>query len=123
MEQLGYPDTKPFFSDKLGYILKHPDYYLIGYTDEGQLLGFIILHVIFELGLEGNTALIAYLVVDETHRSKGIGERLEKEAILLAKRRDCVRMQLHCSEHRIKAHKFYERIGYTKYPEYFSKAI
>jgi GNAT superfamily N-acetyltransferase len=98
---------------------------LLVYDDEvkKQLLGLASLMIIQELGLESNTALITYLVVDAESRSTGIGKQLENACNDIALERNCCRIQLHCSSTRLRAHTFYESLGYKEYPKYFLKVV
>ena len=53
------------------------------------------------------------LVVDEKQRGKGIGKMLMGEAIRLAQKEHCTRVDLNCWEFNENAIKFYEKIGMT----------
>jgi GNAT superfamily N-acetyltransferase len=121
----GYNGSEKFLGSKLHGLLNHPDYYLLVYDDEvkKQLLGLASLTIIQELGLERNTALITYLVVAEESRGTGIGKQLENACHDIALQRNCCRIQLHCSSTRLRAHQFYESLGYKEYPKFYLKAI
>lgn len=124
LDQLGgYDDTDTFMGSKLQSVIEHPDHYLLVDDNNGALDGLAALFILPELGLEGNTALITYLVVKASSRSQGIGEKLEQECYSIAKERNCCRIQLHCSARRLMAHKFYEKLGYIESPKYYSKKI
>jgi GNAT superfamily N-acetyltransferase len=119
----GYDDTNTFMAHKLQSLIEHPDHYLFVDENNDVLDGLASVLIIPELGLNRNTALITYLVVSTSSRSKGIGKKLEQECYRLAKEKNCARIQLHCSATRIRAHKFYESLGYEESPKYFSKLI
>src|SRR5690349_9711396 len=119
----GYDDTEAFMAEKLRAILDRPDHYLLVDENHETLQGLAALVIVNELGLNGNTALITYIVVQANCRSTGIGEKLEQECCRIAKERNCIRIQLHCAATRTKAHKFYEKQGYNESPKYFSKGI
>ncbi len=119
----GYDDTHTYLPNKLQDIIDHPDHYLYVYENNEILEGLVSLFIVPELGLNGNTALITYLIVTTNSRSTGIGKILEEQCCIVAKERNCARIQLHCAANRIRAHKFYQDINYTESPKYFSKKI
>ncbi len=51
------------------------------------------------------------LGVDERYRGKGIGKRLMEEALMIAKKKDCKRIELNCWNFNEKAIKFYKKFG------------
>ncbi|MEB4783996.1 GNAT family N-acetyltransferase [Paenibacillus polymyxa] len=123
LTQLCYPDTEFFIKDNMERLLIHPDEELMVYEDEGCIVACISIHFIPQLGIRRDTALISYLVVDSTIRSKGIGKKLEEFATASARKRGCESIQVHCHSRRIDAHRFYERQGYKEAPKYFSKRL
>lgn len=123
LDQLGYPGTESFIKDNIARLLKHPDEELMVYEDEGEIAACISLHYLPQLALEGDIAVISYLVVDSTTRSKGIGRAIEEFAAESAKKRNCDRIQVHCHSRRTDAHRFYKRQGYDEAPKYFSKRL
>lgn len=122
--ELGYPASDDFIGRRLQQQLSHEDAcLLVAEGDEGQLLGFISLHFIVQLALEGDFCRISYLCVDSTVRSQGIGERLVQAAEQHARARGCDRMELHCDVRREAAHRFYARLGYADAPKYFRRML
>lgn len=89
----------------------------------GYVVGFVAVHYLPQLGVDGDLALISYLVVDQDMQGKGIGKDLELEVTDRAKRRFCNRIELHCSVGREAAHGFYKEMGYVEYPTYFCKRL
>ncbi len=100
----------------------HPDHVILIYEDI-TVQGFISMHILPEIGLKEDTAIITYLVVNNEARSKGIGRELEKACVEIAKEKGCCRIQLHCSIKRTRAHVFYEALDYRESPKYYSKNI
>ncbi len=124
LEELGgYENTKEFLAGRVGYIMHHPDHYLLVYEESGGLVGLASLHIIPELALASDTAILRYLVVSKRSRGQGIGQQLEERCCEIAKRRACGRIQLHCAERRTEAHLFYERLGYQEWPKWFVKEL
>ncbi|MBB5439465.1 GNAT superfamily N-acetyltransferase [Pedobacter sp. AK017] len=123
LEQLDYPTAGTFVADKLAKMLSHTDHELLVYELNNKVVAFISIHFIPQIALAGDFAMISYFAVDATVRSKGIGKTMEAYAEVLARSRNCDRMQLHSSARRVAAHKFYERQGYQESPKYFSKKL
>ncbi|WZB65004.1 GNAT family N-acetyltransferase [Achromobacter xylosoxidans] len=50
------------------------------------------------------------------------GRALEEAAEALARARGCDRIEVHCHERRVDAHRFYHRQGYAESPKYLMKS-
>ena len=59
-------------------------------------------------------AVVENVVVDENARSSGIGQHLMEAAGDLARHRGCYKMALTSNIARPRAHRFYERLGWTR---------
>ena len=123
LTQLGYPGTEKFIREKILELTGHPDGDLAVAVEEGEVLGFIALHFIPQLGLAGSFARISYLCVDDGARGRGVGGRLETYCEQRARERGCDRIELHCHSRREQAHKFYRRQGYEESPLYLMKKL
>jgi ribosomal protein S18 acetylase RimI-like enzyme len=79
--------------------------------EAGSIAG--VLHVFERPALDkGGEAVIQALVVDETLRSRGVGEALMREAEAWASGRGLGATSLYTHVSRDRARAFYERIGY-----------
>lgn len=124
LEQLGYPDTGEFISQKINILLNDPDEYLmVAENSEGNVVAFISIHIIPQIALKGDFARISYFSVDEKSRSSGIGKQMEVYCEKIARERNCDRIELHCNFTRKDAHRFYDRQGYTESPKYLMKKL
>jgi GNAT superfamily N-acetyltransferase len=123
LTQLGYPDTEEFIGAKIVELTSHPEGDLAVAVEGEEVLGFISIHFIPQLGLAGSFARISYMCVDESARGRGIGGRLEAYCEYLARQRGCDRIEVHCHRRRERAHKFYEWQGYEESPKYLMKKL
>jgi N-acetylglutamate synthase-like GNAT family acetyltransferase len=121
LTQLGYAGTELFLAKKMKLISENPNSELFVYEKEQKVIGVISIDFILQLALKGDFARISYLSVDTVERSKGIGKELEELCVRLAKERNCERIEVHCTERRVDAHRFYIRQGYYESPKYFVK--
>lgn len=88
-----------------------------------EVVGFISVHYLPQLGFDGELAIITYLSVDETARDQRIGMALEQYVTKQAHQRKCDRIQVHCLDWRTPEHQFYMQQGYQEYPKYFTKRL
>jgi GNAT superfamily N-acetyltransferase len=123
LDQLEYPGTEKFLESRIEQLVNDPDDALLVYEESGKLLGFISLHFIPQIALEGDFARISYFLVDQSARSKGIGQEMEEYCTRLARERRCDRMEVHCHTRRVQAHQFYFRQGYEESPKYLLKKL
>lgn len=123
LESLGYQTTMSLLVDQLETQFGNGDHQVIVYELQKEVVGFVAVHFVRQLGVKADLALISYLAVDPEHRRKGIGRALEEYATKLAWNRRCDRIQLHCAEWRADARRFYKKQGYQDHPDYFSKQV
>ena len=129
LTQLEYPGTAGFIRAKLERLLNDPAEMLLVWAEppapaeSSTILGFLSLHFIPQIALQGDFARISYFAVDNEARSHGIGRQLEETATRLATERGCVLMEVHCHTRRTRAHEFYARQGWTESPKYLIKKL
>jgi GNAT superfamily N-acetyltransferase len=66
-------------------------------------------HFIPQVALRGDFCRVSYLCVAENAPGKGIGVALQNEAVALARRRACDRLDVHCQVGREAAQRFNDR--------------
>jgi GNAT superfamily N-acetyltransferase len=123
LTDLGYLGTEPFIKTKMAQLREHPDARVFVAVKGHQILGFISLHFIPQLALEGDFCRISYFCVRESSRNQGVGAALEKKAEYEARARGCDRIEVHCHSRRELAHKFYFRQRYVESPKYLMKLL
>ena len=68
---------------------------------DGQIIGSVVLVIVPNVGRHGRPyAILENIVVDEGHRSGGVGETMVRHAIALAERADCYKVALTSRMHR-----------------------
>jgi GNAT superfamily N-acetyltransferase len=82
---------------------------------EGEVVGTLQLIYLPSLSYQGRTrAQVESVRVLERLRGHGIGAQMMEWAIERARQRGCHLMQLTSHKSRVDAHRFYERLGFTK---------
>ena len=111
-EQLGYPATEAEIRTRLTTLSAREDHAFYVAEADGEVAGWIGVRT--DLSLEGGGyAEIVGLVVDERRRGKGLGEDLVHAAEAWARGRGATKLRVRSNVIRERAHKFYERLGYT----------
>ena len=81
---------------------------------DGNVCGYVLLYKIFNPIRERYFYYVNYVCVDEKYRGEGIAYMMMEYAYELAKKDDCMYLELTCSYHRVAAHRLYESLGYIK---------
>ena len=102
--------------------LMQSGYRLVSANIDDEVVGVMGYRFLEDLA-RGRTLYVDDLVVDEGHRSQGIGESLMKVAELEAERRNCETLRLCSNLSREPAHRFYEGIGMEKSSYTFVKKL
>jgi GNAT superfamily N-acetyltransferase len=92
-----------------------PNQELIVAELDGEVVGTLQLTTLPSLSYQGRMrAQVESVRVLEQFRGRGIGAQMMEWAIERARQRGCHLMQLTSHQSRIDAHRFYERLGFTK---------
>jgi PhnO protein len=86
--------------------------YIVAELD-GDVVGFVSLHMQQLLHQTGRVAEIHELFVESTVRGKGIGKGLIEFAKQIADENNCKTFEVACNLKRKESHAFYEREGFT----------
>jgi GNAT superfamily N-acetyltransferase len=112
-DTLGYPVGEEL-AGRLERLLARTDQLvLVAEGGAGTVVGW--LHGAEQELLEsGRRCEILGLVVDEAHRSRGVGRRLVEQVEAWAAARGLERMAVRSNVARVDSHPFYERLGYER---------
>lgn len=95
---------------------------LVAEAEQG-VCGVIVVNFISPVHENGLWALISALVIDESARGTGIGQKLLLAAEQHALEKGCTQIELSSSERRVRAHHFYENNGYKEVRKRFVKLL
>lgn len=113
-ENLSTPLSKNYL-DAFREVEADPNNELIVAELDGKVIGTLQLVITPSLSYQGGKRSIVESVrVDSSLRGKGIGGEMMLWAIERAKQRGCVSMHLTSHNDRIDAHRFYEKLGFSK---------
>jgi GNAT superfamily N-acetyltransferase len=112
--QLGYPVDPEALRERLaGVLTRTTDEVLVAVDEHDRPIAWV--HVSLLATLEASDlAAINGLVVDEGHRSSGIGALLVEAAERWARDRGATAILVRSRSTRVRAHRFYERVGYVE---------
>jgi predicted N-acetyltransferase YhbS len=112
--QLGYPSNADEMSRRLDELARHPRAAALVAVDEADVpIGWIQVDCTPSLAVS-DTAHIGGLVVDEAHRSGGIGQALLEAGEAWAREQGARTMTVASRIVRKGAHRFYQREGYEQ---------
>jgi GNAT superfamily N-acetyltransferase len=117
LAELGRPEVTPTSEDAVRSIyLRHiaePGSAALIAEREGRAIGFIALHIRERLSQSRPEAWVPDLIVTATEHGRGAAQALVTRAIEIAREHGCYRLALESHYHRQRAHRFYEREGFT----------
>ena len=106
---LSQEDTQPVFAE----IISMPVYELLVAEDDSLVVGTMVLLIVPNLSHGALPwAIVENMVVDGTHRRRGIGRLLMEYGIDHARQSGCYKVQLLSNIKRHEAHQFYEALGF-----------
>lgn len=83
-------------------------------TDHARTVGMLNLLYVVSTALGGRVAILEDMVVTRTGRSQGAGTQLLGKAIETCRADGCLRITLLTDADNSRAHRFYERAGFTR---------
>ena len=113
-EALGYSFSLEETASQLAKLSQESHHYLLGFEDEAshQLLGYVHAEVYESLYSKPGFNILALAVLPQT-QGQGIGKTLLQGLEQETKRRGYEFIRLNSADHRLGAHAFYEKVGYT----------
>ena len=113
-EALGYSFSFEETSSQLDKLSQDSHHYLLGFEEptNHDLLGYVHAEVYESLYSKPGFNILALAVLPQT-QSKGIGKTLLEGLEQEAEKRGYKFIRLNSADHRIGAHTFYEKVGYT----------
>ena len=113
-EALGYDFSPEETASQLAKLSQDPHHFLLGFEEPSShdLLGYVHAEVYESLYSNAGFNILALAVVPQM-QGKGIGKILLHGLEQEAKRRGYEFIRLNSADHRLVAHAFYERVGYT----------
>lgn len=79
---------------------------------DGEVLGFVAVHVLPRFEHNDRIARVLALVVDPAERGRGLGHTLMGEADRVARDAGCTFIEVTAGHHRPEARRLYESLGY-----------
>lgn len=89
----------------------------------GNLVGLGSISIRDRLLDEGKIAAVDELVVDESVRGRRIGTQLMHFLTDFATQNGCRAMELEAANHRAEAHQFYEKLGFQRRAQLFTRPL
>ena len=113
-EALGYAFSPKETASQLAKLSQDSHHFLLGYEDDTshELLGYVHAEVYESLYSKAGFNILG-LAVSPQAQGQGIGKSLLQGLDQEAKRRGYGFIRLNSADHRLGAHAFYEKVGYT----------
>ena len=113
-EALGYSFNLEDTASQLANLSQDSHHYLLGFEDSSShdLLGYVHAEVYESLYSKPGFNILALAVLPQS-QGKGIGKTLLQGLEQEAEKRGYKFIRLNSADHRIGAHAFYEKVGYT----------
>ena len=113
-EALGYSFNLENTASQLAKLSQDSHHYLLGFEDSSShdLLGYVHAEVYESLYSKPGFNILALAVLPQM-QGKGIGKTLLQGLEQEAKDREYQFIRLNSADHRLGAHAFYEKVGYT----------
>ena len=113
-EALGYAFSPEETASQLAKLSQDSHHYLLGFEDSTShdLLGYVHAEVYESLYSKPGFNILALAVLPQI-QGQGIGKTLLQGLELEAKKRGYNFIRLNSADHRLGAHAFYEKVGYT----------
>lgn len=112
-QEAEFTPDRPAQERGLAAILAHPAAgHILVARQAGRAVGMVSLQYLVSTALGGRVAMLEDLVVDPAARDAGLGSRLLREALALARAQGCRRVTLLTDGDNLAAQRFYQRHGF-----------
>jgi predicted N-acetyltransferase YhbS len=114
LAELGYPSSEAEVQDRLCRSLHNRTSCFFVAQSASEIVGLISAELVPYFPNGSTISRITTLVVSSGHRSQGIGEKLLATVADFAREHHCSGIEITSAEHRLDAHRFYQRVGFSR---------
>jgi ribosomal protein S18 acetylase RimI-like enzyme len=111
--ELGYPATAADVIDRVQRALHSQTSFLLLAQSGEDVIGLISAELVPYFPNGTVVCRVTALVVAAQHRGRGLGEKLMAHVTDFAREHGCAGIELTSAHHRVDAHRFYERLGFS----------
>jgi predicted N-acetyltransferase YhbS len=123
LAELGYPSKEADVRDRLRRSLHRQSscFLLAQFADE--VIGLVSAELVPYFPTGSTICRVTALVVSTHHRGRRVGEKLVAGAVDFARQHHCSGIEITSAEHRLDAHRFYQRLGFSRTSSKFFQAL
>ena len=123
LAELGYPSKDGDVRDRLGRSLHSDTSRVLLAQSASKVIGLVSAELVPYFPNGSTICRVTGLVVSTRHRGRGIGEKLLTGVADFARERHCSGIEITSAEHRLDAHRFYQRLGFSRTSFRFFQAL
>ena len=123
LAELGYPSNEADIRNRLRHRLHSQTSCFLLAQSASEVIGFVSAELVPYFPNGSTICRVTALIVSINHRGRRVGERLLSGAADFAREHHCSGIEITSAEHRIEAHRFYQRVGFTRTSFRFFQAL
>ena len=123
LAELGYPSKEADVRHRLGRSLRSDTSCFLLAQSASEVIGLVSAELIPYFPTGSTICRVTSLVVSTPHRGRGVGEKLLAGAADFAREHHCSGIEITSAEHRLDAHRFYQRLGFSRTSFRFFQAL
>jgi predicted N-acetyltransferase YhbS len=114
LAELGYPSKEADVRHRLRRSLRSERSCFLLAQSASEVIGLVSAELVPYFPNGSTICRITGLVVSTQHRGRGVGEKLLAGAADFAREHHCSGIEITSAEHRLDAHRFYQRLGFSR---------
>jgi predicted N-acetyltransferase YhbS len=123
LAELGYPSKETDVRDRLRRSLHRQSSCFLLAQFASEVIGLVSAELVPYFPTGSTICRVTALVVSTHHRGRRVGEKLVAGAVDFARQHHCSGIEITSAEHRLDAHRFYQRLGFSRTSSRFFQAL
>jgi N-acetylglutamate synthase-like GNAT family acetyltransferase len=123
LAELGYPSKEADVRNRLRDFLHSQTTCFLLAQSASEVIGLVSAELVPYFPNGSTICRVTALVVSTHHRGRRVGEKLLAGVADFAREHDCSGIEITSAEHRLDAHRFYERLGFSRTSFRFFQAL
>jgi predicted N-acetyltransferase YhbS len=123
LAELGYPSKEADVRKRLRRMLGSDTSCFLLAQSASEVVGLLSAELVPYFSSGSTICRVTGLVVAAHHRGRGVGEKLVAGAADFARKHHCSGIEITSAEHRLDAHRFYQRLGFSRTSFRFFRAL